>query len=171
MVLEASDLDRDRHPHRGEVVAHLTAHTDRPKAGIRTRRRVTSARRAGSGFEVALDGGGRLAARAVVAAQGTFGRPYRPAPPGLERFTGQVPHAADHRRPVPSTGGRVVAAGTRNGSPGAWPPASRAGDGPRRTGSTYVNIDACRMRRCCRCSSPPTARAWRRAAHRWPNAR
>ncbi|MFD9215744.1 NAD(P)-binding protein [Streptomyces sp. NPDC059544] len=32
-------------------------------------------------------------------------------------------------------------------------------------GSTYVNIDVCRMRRCCRCSSPPT-RAWRRAARR-----
>ncbi|MEU3206045.1 NAD(P)-binding domain-containing protein [Streptomyces cyaneofuscatus] len=51
-------------------------------------------------------------------------------------------------------------AGTRSGSPGAWLPTSRAGDGSPRTGSTYVNIGVCRMRRrCCRCSNPPTARA------------
>ncbi|WP_256923528.1 hypothetical protein [Streptomyces sp. 13-12-16] len=61
--------------------------------------------------------------------------------------------------------------GTRSASPGVWPPISRAGDGPPHAGSTCVNIDACRMRRCCRCSSPPTVRAWRRAARRSPSGR
>ncbi|MGP4048834.1 hypothetical protein [Streptomyces sp. 2A115] len=45
-----------------------------------------------------LAGGGRLAARAVVAS-GTYGRPHRPALPVLESFTGLVPHAADYRSP------------------------------------------------------------------------
>ncbi|GKQ41960.1 NAD(P)/FAD-dependent oxidoreductase [Streptomyces sp. A012304] len=106
--------DRDRHPHRDEVVAYLTAYAGRLDADIRTRRRVTSVRRAGSAFEVALDGGGRLAARAVVAASGTFGRPYRPALPGLEEFTGQVLHAAGYRSPAPFTGSRVVVVGAGN---------------------------------------------------------
>ncbi|MFB7115433.1 flavin-containing monooxygenase [Streptomyces sp. NPDC056291] len=57
-------------------------------------------------------------------------------------------------------------AGTLPASPAAWPPVSRAGDGPRPSGSTCVNIDACRTPRCFRCSIPPTARAWCRAARR-----
>ncbi|MGJ7419995.1 flavin-containing monooxygenase [Streptomyces cinereoruber] len=324
--------DRDRYPHRDEVAAYLTAYADRLDAEIRTGCRVSAARRTGSGFEMELEGGGRLSARAVVAASGTFGRPHRPALPGLQEFTGQVLHAADYRSPAPFAGRRVVVVGagnsavqiaaelaktarvtlatrgpvkfaaqrvlgrdlhfwtartgldtaplgrflarppaqpvlddgryraalaagrpdrrpllpaptgpsssgrtgggrrstrscsplataptcptspastapwtptgtpgtaraspsgcrgwrswgwsgsaacrrtryaasdgTRNGSPGAWPPTSHAGDGPLRTGSTCVNIGACRMRRCCRCSNPPTAKVWRRAARR-----
>ncbi|MGC5411475.1 NAD(P)-binding domain-containing protein, partial [Streptomyces sp. DT225] len=71
-------------------------------------------RRAGSVFEVVLEGGGRLGARAVVAASGTFGRPYRPALPGLAEFTGQVLHAADYRSPTPFAGGRLVVVGAGN---------------------------------------------------------
>lgn len=57
--------------------------------------------------------------------------------------------------------------GTRTASRDAWSPISRTGDDdPPRTGSTCVNIDACRMQRCCRCSNPPTFRVWRRAARR-----
>ncbi|WP_331737471.1 NAD(P)/FAD-dependent oxidoreductase (plasmid) [Streptomyces sp. NBC_00984] len=100
--------DRDRYPHRDEVVAYLAAYADRLGADIRTGRRVTSVRRDGSVLEVALEGGGRLRARAVVAASGTFGRPYRPMLPGLEEFTGQVVHAADYRNPAPFAGGRLV---------------------------------------------------------------
>ncbi|MGA5191621.1 flavin-containing monooxygenase [Streptomyces griseoincarnatus] len=106
--------DRDRCPHRDEVVAYLTAYADHLDTDIRTGRRVTSVRRTGSEFEVALEGGGRLAARAVVAASGMFGRPHRPALPGLEEFAGQVLHAADYRRPAPFSGRRVVVVGAGN---------------------------------------------------------
>ncbi|MFF5449813.1 flavin-containing monooxygenase [Streptomyces sp. NPDC012950] len=107
--------DRDRYPHRDEVVAYLTAYADRLDADIRTGQCVTSVRRNGSAFEVVLEGGGRLTARAVVAASGTFGRPHRPALPGLEGFTGHVLHAADYRSPAPFTGGgRPVVVGAGN---------------------------------------------------------
>ncbi|MFC8231044.1 flavin-containing monooxygenase [Streptomyces sp. NPDC057287] len=106
--------DRDRYPHRDEVVAYLTAYAARLDADIRTGRRVTSVRRDGSAFEVVLEGGGRLTARAVVAASGTFGRPHRPALAGLQEFTGQVLHAADYRSPAPFTGHRVAVVGAGN---------------------------------------------------------
>nr|WP_024127047.1 NAD(P)-binding domain-containing protein [Streptomyces sp. F8]AHE39768.1 Putative FAD-dependent oxidoreductase [Streptomyces sp. F8] len=106
--------DRDRFPHRDEVVAYLTAYADRLDADIRTGQRVTSVRRDGSAFEVALEGGGRLTARAVVAASGTFGRPHRPALPGLQEFTGRMLHAADYRGPSPFAGRRVVVVGAGN---------------------------------------------------------
>ncbi|GHG22354.1 hypothetical protein GCM10017667_67720 [Streptomyces filamentosus] len=106
--------DRDRYPHRDEVVAYLTAYADRLDAEIRTNCRVTAVRRAGRAFEVELEGGGRLSGRAVVAASGTFGRPHRPALPGLEGYAGQVLHAADYRSPAPFTGRRVVVVGAGN---------------------------------------------------------
>ncbi|MFG3549756.1 flavin-containing monooxygenase [Streptomyces sp. NPDC047725] len=106
--------DRDRYPHRDEVVAYLTAYADRLDAEIRTGRRVSAVRRCGDGFAVALEGGGRLSARAVVAASGTFGCPHRPALPGLEEYAGQVLHAADYRGPAPFTGRRVVVVGAGN---------------------------------------------------------
>ncbi|MGC2998662.1 flavin-containing monooxygenase [Streptomyces sp. G35A] len=106
--------DRDRYPHRDEVVAYLTAYAGRLDADIRTNCRVTTVRRTGGAFEVDLEGGDRLSARAVVAASGTFGRPHRPALPGLEEFTGQVLHAADYRAPGTFTDCRVVVVGAGN---------------------------------------------------------
>ncbi|GGU47290.1 monooxygenase [Streptomyces lavendofoliae] len=106
--------DRDRYPHRDEVVDYLAAYADRLDAEIRTGCRVSAVRRTGDVFAVELEGGGRLSARAVVAASGTFGRPHRPALPGLGEFTGQVLHAADYRGPAPFAGRRVVVVGAGN---------------------------------------------------------
>jgi putative flavoprotein involved in K+ transport len=106
--------DRDRHPHRDEVVAYLTAYADRLDADIRTGRRVSAVHRGEGGFEVESESGERMAARAVVAASGTFGRPHRPALPGLEEFTGTVLHAARYRNPALFTGQRVVVVGAGN---------------------------------------------------------
>ncbi|GAB3177572.1 flavin-containing monooxygenase [Streptomyces incanus] len=106
--------DPDRYPHRDEVVAYLTAYAGRLDADIRTGHRVAAVRRTGDAFEVELEGGSRLSARAVVAASGSFGRPHRPALPGLEEFTGQVLHAADYRSPEPFTGQRIVVVGAGN---------------------------------------------------------
>ncbi|WP_308440090.1 NAD(P)/FAD-dependent oxidoreductase [Streptomyces griseosporeus] len=104
----------DRYPHRDEVAAYLTAYAAGLDADIRTGRRVTGVRRGSAGFEVELANGSALAARAVVAASGTFGHPHRPALVGLDRFTGTVLHAADYRRPAPFTGQRGVVVGAGN---------------------------------------------------------
>jgi putative flavoprotein involved in K+ transport len=40
----------------------------------------------------------------VIAASGTFGRPYRPDLPGLDSYTVTLLHAADYRPPEPFTG-------------------------------------------------------------------
>jgi putative flavoprotein involved in K+ transport len=106
--------DPDRYPHRDEVVAYLTAYAAHLDADIRTRHRLTRARRTNGGFELDLENGSRLTARAVVAASGTFGRPYRPALPGLTGFTGSVLHAADYRNPSPFAGQRIVVVGAGN---------------------------------------------------------
>lgn len=116
--------DRDRYPHRDEVVAYLTAYADRLDADIRTGCRVSAVRRTSDGFEVETEGGNRLSARAVVAASGSFGHPHRPVLPGLEEFTGQVLHAADYRSPAPFTGRRVWWSSGRGTPPCRSPPSS-----------------------------------------------
>lgn len=106
--------DGDRYPHRDEVVAYLASYAARLDAEIRNRTRVVEVRPGGKGFAVALEGGQQLAARAVVAASGTFGRPCRPDLPGLAHFAGSVLHAADYRTPEPFAGQQVIVAGAGN---------------------------------------------------------
>ncbi|MGW7362064.1 flavin-containing monooxygenase [Streptomyces sp. NPDC054841] len=106
--------DPDRYPHRDEVASYLGSYAARLDADVRTGTRVADVTAAGGGFVVGLDGGGKVAARAVVAASGTFGRPYRPILPGPELFTGTVLHAADYRSPAEFAGQRIVVVGAGN---------------------------------------------------------
>ncbi|MFC7976633.1 flavin-containing monooxygenase [Streptomyces cinereoruber] len=106
--------DLDRYPHRDEVVAYLLRYAEHLDADIRTGHRVTSVRQAKEGFELDLAGGQKLGAGAVVTATGGFGRPNRPALPGLETFTGTLLHTAQYRTPVPFAGRRVVVVGAGN---------------------------------------------------------
>ncbi|OEJ95568.1 flavin-containing monooxygenase [Streptomyces thermolilacinus] len=103
--------DPHRYPHRDEIVEYLTAYAARLDAEIRTGRRVTGVREEAGGYVLHTAGGERLAARAVVAASGTFGRPHRPDLPG---FTGTVLHAAEYREPAPFAGQRVLVVGSGN---------------------------------------------------------
>ncbi|MFI6278475.1 flavin-containing monooxygenase [Streptomyces sp. NPDC050988] len=107
--------DRDRYPHRDEVVAYLLRYADHLDADIRTGVRVREVRAATDGtFTLVLESGGELSARGVVAASGTFGRPRRPALPGLEDFVGTLLHAAEYRAPELFAGQRVVVVGAGN---------------------------------------------------------
>jgi putative flavoprotein involved in K+ transport len=50
----------------------------------------------------------------LIAASGGFGRPYQPALPGLDTFTGLALHAGTYRHPEPFAGQRVVVVGAGN---------------------------------------------------------
>ncbi|MCM1951318.1 NAD(P)/FAD-dependent oxidoreductase [Streptomyces sp. G2] len=106
--------DPDRYPHRDEVVAYLLRYAERLGADLRTGHRVTAVRTAGKGFELDFADGRTLGADAVVTATGGFGRPNRPALPGLDSFTGTVTHVSEYRTPAPFAGQRVVVVGAGN---------------------------------------------------------
>lgn len=106
--------DPDRYPHRDEVVAYLLRYAERLDADIRTGRQISSVRADGEGFALRTVDGRQLGARAVVTATGGFGRPNRPALPGLDTFTGTVLHVSEYRRPEPFSGQRVVVVGAGN---------------------------------------------------------
>ncbi|AIV33361.1 flavin-containing monooxygenase [Streptomyces coelicoflavus] len=106
--------DPDRYPHRDEVVAYLLRYAERLDADVRTGTRVQEVSMSDGAFSLTLETGDRMTARGVVAASGTFGRPHRPALPGLDDFTGTVLHTAEYRRPEPLAGQRVVVVGAGN---------------------------------------------------------
>jgi putative flavoprotein involved in K+ transport len=110
-------------------------------AELRTGVRVSAVQPAGgggrSGFLVHLADGEELATPALIAASGSFGRPYRPALPGLDTFAGPVLHVADYRAPASLPGEHVIVVGAGNSAvPSAGGPyltpcraSCRCGDG------------------------------------------
>ncbi|MGW5433250.1 flavin-containing monooxygenase [Streptomyces sp. NPDC004059] len=135
--------DPDRYPHRDEVASYLTAYADRLDADVRPGHPVAAVRTRGGGFEVEVEGGGLIASRAVVAASGSFGRPYRPSLPGLETFTGTTLHAADYRSPDSFTGQRVIVVGAGNSAVQIAAELARAG---RVTLATHAPVKFARQR-------------------------
>ncbi|MDS0137541.1 MULTISPECIES: NAD(P)-binding domain-containing protein [unclassified Amycolatopsis] len=106
--------DPDRYPHRDEVVDYLRNYAAHLDVDIRTRHRVTAVTRDGGGFTAHATGETAVRAPVLIAATGGFGRPHRPALPGLAEFTGTVLHSSDYREPGPFTGQRVIVVGAGN---------------------------------------------------------
>ncbi|WP_049558889.1 flavin-containing monooxygenase [Nonomuraea sp. SBT364] len=107
--------DGDHYPSRDEVVAYLQRYADGLGVEIRTGTRVAAVEADGDGgFLVHPAGGDTLRTRGLVAATGSFGRPYTPVLPGRDAFTGQALHVADYRSPKPYAGQRVVVVGGGN---------------------------------------------------------
>ncbi|SEP53352.1 flavin-containing monooxygenase [Amycolatopsis saalfeldensis] len=106
--------DPEHYPHRDEVVEYLRRYAKNLDADIRTGHRVDTVRPDGTGFVARLADGTELRSAILIAATGAFGRPYRPALPGLDSFTGTVLHAADYREPTAFAGQRVVVVGAAN---------------------------------------------------------
>ncbi|GIJ52392.1 monooxygenase [Virgisporangium aliadipatigenens] len=106
--------DPDRYPRRDEVVAYLAAYAAGLDADLRWGVRVDRVRRERDGFVVSTASGEEARARLVVAASGGFGRPHRPALPGLDSFAGTVLHSSQYRSPALFVGRRVVVVGGGN---------------------------------------------------------
>jgi putative flavoprotein involved in K+ transport len=106
--------DPERYPLRDEVVDYLAAYTARVEAEVRFAGRVDDVRAEDGGFSVTTADGTVVRSRAVVAATGGFGAPYRPSLPGLDDFTGTVLHSAQYRNAAPFAGSRIVVVGGGN---------------------------------------------------------
>ena len=109
------DGDPERYPHRDEIIAYLSDLAAGLDADVRTGWPVERVRRSGGGATFRISGSrGELRARRIISATGRYGRPRRPALPGLTSFTGRVLHTADYRGPTDLEGARVVVIGSAN---------------------------------------------------------
>lgn len=106
--------DPDRYPTGREIADYLRAYAASLDVEIRTGTRVAAVEAEGAGFLVRTAGGDEIRGAGVVAATGTFSRPFIPDLPGAAGFTGEVLHVADYRTPDPYRGRRVVVVGGGN---------------------------------------------------------
>ncbi|MCP3786808.1 NAD(P)/FAD-dependent oxidoreductase [Micromonospora sp. A3M-1-15] len=109
------DGDPDRYPHRDEVVDYLRRYAHTLDVEVRTRARAVTVRSTPGGrYLVRTDTGDELAGVGVVAATGSFGKPYIPSLPGRGDYGGDLRHVADYRHPDGYAGKRVVVVGAGN---------------------------------------------------------
>ncbi|MGW7360822.1 ArsO family NAD(P)H-dependent flavin-containing monooxygenase [Streptomyces sp. NPDC054802] len=101
------------YPDARHVVHYLTDYEQRYDLPVQRPVRVRSVHRDGAFLRVETDSGAWRAG-AVVSATGTWWRPFVPAVPRRDRFTGRQVHTADYRGPADHAGQRVVVVGGGN---------------------------------------------------------
>ncbi|MDX3771684.1 MULTISPECIES: ArsO family NAD(P)H-dependent flavin-containing monooxygenase [unclassified Streptomyces] len=101
------------YPGAGHVVEYLTDYEQRYDLPVHRPVRVGAVRRDSTRLRVETDAGTWLA-RAAVSATGTWWRPFLPAVPGQEVFTGRQLHTTGYQRPSDFAGQRVVVVGGGN---------------------------------------------------------
>jgi putative flavoprotein involved in K+ transport len=105
------DGDPERYPTRAEVAGYLHRYADRLGVEIRPHTVVSSVEASDSGFLVRTADDEQVRASGLVAASGSFTRPYRPRLWGQETFTGELLHVAEYRHPTRFATRRVVVVG------------------------------------------------------------
>ncbi|WP_142270665.1 MULTISPECIES: ArsO family NAD(P)H-dependent flavin-containing monooxygenase [Streptomyces] len=103
----------ETYPDARHVVGYLTDYEERYELPVRRPVHVEAVRRDGGLLRVETDCG-TWRTRAVISATGTWWRPFLPAVPGREDFTGRQLHTRIYRSPSPFAGQRVVVVGGGN---------------------------------------------------------
>lgn len=104
-------------PPAAHVVDYLTRYEHRYQLPVHHAVRATAVRRADDdpdGRLLVETTAGAWAARAVVSATGTWGRPFVPRYPGMETFAGRQLHSSRYTGPQSFAGQRVVVVGGGN---------------------------------------------------------
>ncbi|CAL9353003.1 ArsO family NAD(P)H-dependent flavin-containing monooxygenase [Streptomyces sp. enrichment culture] len=100
-------------PDAGHVVDYLADYEKRYALPVRHGVEVRAVRRGGERLRVESDAG-VWEARAVISATGTWSRPFLPAVPGRDVFSGRQLHTTGYRRPADLAGRRVLVVGGGN---------------------------------------------------------
>ncbi|MDW4910763.1 ArsO family NAD(P)H-dependent flavin-containing monooxygenase [Streptomyces sp. ADMS] len=101
------------YPDAGHVVGYLTEYERRYDLPVHRPVRVAGVHRDGEFLRVETDSG-LWRTRAVISATGTWWRPFLPAVPGREDFSGRQLHTVEYRSPRDFAGHRVVVVGGGN---------------------------------------------------------
>ncbi len=101
------------YPDARHVVQYLSAYEERYALPVERPVQVSAVRRDKERLRVETDAG-VWSARAVVSATGTWWRPFLPAVPGRETFTGRQLHTVQYRNPDDFAGRRIIVVGGGN---------------------------------------------------------
>ncbi|MCC9740503.1 ArsO family NAD(P)H-dependent flavin-containing monooxygenase [Streptomyces sp. MNU89] len=104
----------ETYPDAGHVVDYLTDYETRYELPVRRGVQAHDVHRDGGHRFRVETGGGDWSAGAVVSATGTWTRPFLPAVPGRDTFTGHQLHTVGYRSPAHHAGRRVIVVGGGN---------------------------------------------------------
>lgn len=102
-----------RYPTRDEVVSYLEQYEERYKLPVERPVSVTSVKSSDEFLEIET-GGEIYRSKTVVAATGSWQKPFIPDYPGREEFAGVQIHSANYRSPDRFAGKRVLVVGAGN---------------------------------------------------------
>ncbi|MFD5204150.1 NAD(P)-binding domain-containing protein [Streptomyces sp. NPDC058375] len=94
------------YPDAAHVVDYLSDYEQRYSLPVHRPATVRAVHRDGTRLRVETDAG-HWSARAVISATGTWWRPFLPAVPGQEKFTGRQLHTTGYRRPSAHGGSQL----------------------------------------------------------------
>lgn len=103
-------------PSRDDFLEYLSLYTRRFAVPVQTGADVKSVTHDGEHWLVDLRGGLRMRSRVVIVATGIVANPHVPGIPCQERFSGQIIHSVEYRRPQPFADQRVLVVGAGNSS-------------------------------------------------------
>ncbi|MFD4956662.1 ArsO family NAD(P)H-dependent flavin-containing monooxygenase [Streptomyces sp. NPDC058451] len=103
----------ETYPDAGHVVEYLADYEKRYDLPVQHGTHVDAVRRNGDRLLVEADSG-TWRTRAVISATGTWSRPFLPAVPGRNEFTGRQLHTVNYRCPGEFAGQRVIVVGGGN---------------------------------------------------------
>lgn len=106
--------DPERYPSRDEVVAYLNAYAAHFQFPVVTAAEATQVLPDDEGFRVMTADGQTFFSRTVIAATGTYRRPFIPTVPSQELFRGTILHSLAYQEPSPFSGQRVLVVGAGN---------------------------------------------------------
>lgn len=106
--------DETRYPTRDEVIAYLETYATHFGFPICFGARVVKVTRRDDLFTVVTADNRSFQAYSLIAATGSFHRPYLPVLPGQPQFQGQILHSVAYDKPAAFAGQRVVVVGGGN---------------------------------------------------------
>ncbi len=103
-----------RYPTRDEVISYLEQYEERYQLPIKRPVQVSAVRASDEDLIVDTNDGETYRTKAVVAATGSWQKPFIPEYPGRKEYTGIQIHSANYRSPNQFAGKRVLVVGAGN---------------------------------------------------------
>jgi len=106
--------DKKRYPSRNEVVDYLKVYAEKMQLPINYQMKVVRIQKQERAFHIETGSGEIFFARNVIAATGSFQRPYIPNIKGNHGYKGNILHSSAYKNPDPFIGKKVIVVGRGN---------------------------------------------------------
>jgi len=106
--------DKKRYPSRDEVVDYLKTYAEKMQLPIKHHMKVVRIHKQEQAFHIETSSGEKYYSKNVIAATGSFQRPYMPVIDGHQDYQGHILHSSTYKNPDSFKGKSVIVVGRGN---------------------------------------------------------